>query len=80
MSRIIQKVKSSPCLIKYHAMKTYMEMEVHLHPFLTSALYEDEWSASGSGRFILEETVLHIKKQSWEQLTDLTFLKTIHPP
>jgi hypothetical protein len=36
-------------------MKTYWGMEVYLHAFLTSVLDGDEWSASGSGRFIRRE-------------------------
>jgi hypothetical protein len=36
---------------KHHAMKTYEEMEVYLHAFLTSALDGCEWSASRPGRF-----------------------------
>jgi hypothetical protein len=44
------KVKLPPCLIKYHAMKTYWGMEMYDHAFLTSAL-GGEWSASRLGRF-----------------------------
>jgi hypothetical protein len=50
------KVKLSPCLAKYHAMKTYWGMEVYLHAFLTSALDGGEWSASPPGK----EPLLHI--------------------
>jgi hypothetical protein len=32
-------------------MKTYGEVDVYVHAFLTSALFEDEWSASRPGRF-----------------------------
>jgi hypothetical protein len=49
------KVKLSLCLTKSHAMKTYWEVEVELHTFLTSALYRGEWSASRPGRFTLRK-------------------------
>jgi hypothetical protein len=32
----------SVCLIKYHAMKTYRRVEVHIHVFLTSAIGRNE--------------------------------------
>jgi len=34
-------------------MKTYEEMELYLHAFLTSALDGDEWSASCSSCFTI---------------------------
>jgi hypothetical protein len=45
------KVKLALCLTKYHAIKTYGEMEVSLRVFLSSALH----AASRPGRLILEE-------------------------
>jgi len=39
-------------LTKYHAMKTYGEVEMQFHAFLTSELDGGEWSASRPGRFI----------------------------
>jgi len=36
-------------------MKTYWGLEVQLHPFLTSALDESEWSASYPGPLTSEE-------------------------
>jgi hypothetical protein len=45
-----------PCwLTKYLTMKTYGGMEVHLHPFLTSALDGDGCSVLRPGRFTLAE-------------------------
>jgi hypothetical protein len=42
----------SLCLTKHHAMKTYWEVELQLHAFLTSALEGGgEWSASRPCRF-----------------------------
>jgi hypothetical protein len=38
-------VKLSVCLIKHHAMKIYVRVEVEPHAFLTSALDRDEWPA-----------------------------------
>ena len=37
--------------IKLYVMMTYVILEVFLHGFFTSALYEDEWSALRSDRF-----------------------------
>jgi len=34
---VIMKVQLSLCLSKYHAMKTYMRVEIQIHSFLTSA-------------------------------------------
>jgi hypothetical protein len=36
------KLPLSLCLIKHHDMTTYGGVEVYLHAFLTSALYEGE--------------------------------------
>jgi len=36
-------------------MKTYGEVELQLHTFLTSVVDEDEWTASGHGRFTPRE-------------------------
>jgi hypothetical protein len=36
-------------------MKTYGEVDVYVHEFLTSALVGGEWSASRSSRFNLVE-------------------------
>jgi len=36
---------------KCHATKETKSMEVTLHLFLTSAVYEDKWSALRFGRF-----------------------------
>jgi len=36
-------------------MKTYEEVEVSLHAFLTSALHGAEWSASRAGHFAFRE-------------------------
>jgi hypothetical protein len=44
-------MNSIMCLIKHHAMKTYEEMDVSLHAFLTLALDGDEWSASHHSHF-----------------------------
>jgi hypothetical protein len=49
----IYKVKSSLCLSKHHAMKTYWGSG--LHAFLTSALDGGEWSASWPSRFTPRE-------------------------
>jgi hypothetical protein len=49
------KVKSSLFLFKHYDMKPYGGVEAKLHAFLTSALYEDEWSASRLGHFNPEE-------------------------
>jgi hypothetical protein len=40
-------------VLKDHAMKMYIGMEVKLHIFLTLALDGNEWPASCSGHFIL---------------------------
>jgi hypothetical protein len=48
-------LKLSLCLTKHHAVKTYVGMEVWLHPFLTSALDGDEWSASRPRHFTCGE-------------------------
>jgi hypothetical protein len=38
-------------------MKAYWGVAVYIHPFLTSALYEGEWSASRPDRFTSREVV-----------------------
>jgi hypothetical protein len=48
-------MKLSLCLVKYHAMKTYVGMEVQLHTLLTSAIDGGKWSVSRPGRFIPSE-------------------------
>jgi hypothetical protein len=42
-------------------------MKVYLHVFLTLALGEGDWSASGPGRFMLMEIDpdIHLKKIAW---------------
>jgi hypothetical protein len=45
-------IKLSLCLIKHHAIKIYVEVEVWLHAFLTSVLDGGDWSASHPGSFI----------------------------
>jgi len=42
-------VKLSLCLIKHHAMKTYWEVLIYHHTFLS--IGEGEWSASRPGHF-----------------------------
>jgi hypothetical protein len=37
--------------MKHHGVNRYGRVEVKLHEFLTSAIGEDEWSASSIGRF-----------------------------
>jgi hypothetical protein len=45
------KVMLSLCLIKKHyAMKTYLEMDVYIHVFLTSVLVGVQWSALPPGK------------------------------
>jgi hypothetical protein len=44
------------CFIGRQALKTFQEMDVQLHAFLTSALDEDEWSVSCSSHFISSKT------------------------
>jgi hypothetical protein len=46
----MEKVKLSLCIIKYHT-KTYWEVQVQLHIFLTLALHGGEWSDSCPGCF-----------------------------
>jgi hypothetical protein len=38
-------------VFKYHAIRTYGEVETQLHTFVTSALEGGEWSASHTGYF-----------------------------
>jgi hypothetical protein len=45
------KLKVSLCLIKLHPIKTYLEVEVRLYTFLTSALDTGKFSASCPHRF-----------------------------
>jgi hypothetical protein len=49
------EVKLSLCLTKHYAMKTYGEVDVYVHFFLSSALVGGEWSASHPCRFTPEE-------------------------
>jgi len=44
-------VKLSLCLTKHHAIKTYWEVDVQCHAFLTLELEVGEWSTSRPGRF-----------------------------
>jgi hypothetical protein len=37
------KVKTSLCLTKHHAKKTYRRLEIQLHVFLTTALDGGDW-------------------------------------
>jgi hypothetical protein len=52
------------CLIQQHMIKSYVEMEVSFHIILTSTLDRGQWSASGSGCCIPDETavVVHCKR------------------
>jgi hypothetical protein len=50
------KVKLSLCLTKYHSMRTYGEVEVQRHAFLTSALYRCEWSHLHPSHFTPEKS------------------------
>jgi hypothetical protein len=57
---IIPKEKLSCYLIKHHAMKTYEGMAAYIAvPFLTSAVYGGERSASCSGHFTPREIAPH---------------------
>ena len=47
------------CLITQSLM-THGEVDIQLHIFLTSALYEDEWSVLYFGRFIRGQRALSI--------------------
>jgi hypothetical protein len=49
-------------LIKYDSMEKYGVVEAQTNLFLTSVLYEDEWSASRCSHFATEERALGI---SW---------------
>jgi hypothetical protein len=46
------KIKVSLCSTNRYAMKTYVEVKIQLHAFLTSALDEDDWSDSHPDRYI----------------------------
>jgi hypothetical protein len=48
-------VKLSLCLVKHHAMKTYVGVEVELHTILVSAIHGGEWSVSRPGHFNIRE-------------------------
>jgi hypothetical protein len=50
-SAVEAKVTLSPCLVKYHANKTFEGVKIQLHTILTSAVDEDKWSASRFGLF-----------------------------
>jgi hypothetical protein len=49
--KVLINVKLTPCLTNLNTIRTYREVEVQLHPFLTSALDGGDWSASRPGRF-----------------------------
>jgi hypothetical protein len=55
------KVRFSLFLIKYHAVKTYGEVKVHLHAFVTSALDRGEWSVSHHCSFAPGERAFGLK-------------------
>jgi hypothetical protein len=42
------KLMLSVCLIKHHSMKANGRIEIYIHTFLTSALYEGEWQATAA--------------------------------
>jgi hypothetical protein len=67
-------------------MKTCEGMDVYIHVFLISALAEDEWPASRSCRFTLEEldrrqggTHSDVKKREFLALTGLELQPLSHP-
>jgi hypothetical protein len=51
----VKNIKMIICLTKHYAKKTYGEMDVQIHVFLTSALVGGGWSDSRHDRFILGE-------------------------
>jgi hypothetical protein len=61
-TRIRNIVKLSLSLAKHHAMKTYREMEVWRHIFLTSALEGGECSALRSGHGGKKMSKIFMKK------------------
>jgi hypothetical protein len=50
--KLVNICKFATVLIKYYATRTYEEVEVKRHPYLTSGLDGSEWSASLPDRFI----------------------------
>jgi len=53
---ILVKIKLSLCLTKYRTLKTYGEVELKLHAFLSSPQDGGEWSASRPGERTLVPT------------------------
>jgi len=51
----VGKADLFPCLIKLHSMKTYGQLEVQLHTFLTSELAWGEWLTARTSRFVVIE-------------------------
>jgi hypothetical protein len=49
---LMRNSKAYPCLIKYHDMKTYGDVEVYVHVFLISAHDGCEWSTSRLTTFL----------------------------
>jgi hypothetical protein len=41
--KTVKMVKFSLCLIMHYNKNIYRRLEMHLHAFITSALYGDEW-------------------------------------
>jgi hypothetical protein len=61
LSKEVTEVKSKVVhVLKYLIVKTLGVLKVKLHGFLNSALYEQEWSASHSGRISQGKRVIGI--------------------